>query len=134
MPPLFLVEETTVRESGESACFDVSEQVNQNLLLTLGITHALEQQSLGIAIYGSSDGVSWKPRPLVSFAPKSYCGTYQLLLARCEARYIKAAWHVTRWSPGGHRPFFRFYVFAQPAQTQRKDVAALTSHVAAAAG
>jgi len=116
--PLFLVEENTVRESGESAVFDVSQHTNQNLLLTFGITHAVEQESIGITIHGSSDGVVWKPRPLVSFAPKSYCGTYQLILPPREARYVKAVWNVARWSPGGHRPYFRFYVFAQPSRAQ----------------
>jgi hypothetical protein len=113
--PLFLVEETTVRESGESAVFDIREHSAQNLLLTFGITHAVEQESIGIAIHGSTDGRAWSPKPIVSFAPKSYCGTYRLILPPCDARYVKAAWHVARWSPAGHRPYFRFYVFAQPA-------------------
>lgn len=115
MVPDFLVEETTVRESGESAVFDASELANHNLLLTFGITHAVERESIGIDIHGSKDGLCWPPKPIVSVAPKFYCGTYQLILPRCEARYIKAAWRVQRWSRGDHRPFFRFYIFAQPA-------------------
>jgi hypothetical protein len=112
------MEETTVRDSGESAVFDISEHEKQNLLLTFGITHAVEQESISIGIHGSLDGVTWKPQPLVSFAPKSYCGTYQLTLPPCEARYLKAVWQLARWSPGGHRPYFRFYVFVQPAKTR----------------
>ena len=46
MLPIFLVEETTVRESGQSAVFDASEHYNQNILLTFGITHALEHKAL----------------------------------------------------------------------------------------
>jgi len=105
-----------VRESGESAVFDVKAHANQNLLLTFGITHAVEQESIGIAIYGSSDGRSWTSKPLVTFAPKSYCGTYQLILPQCETRYLKAVWNVARWSANGHRPYFRFYVFAQATE------------------
>ena len=59
MLPMFLIEETTVRESGESAIFDTSEQTTHNLALTLGITHAVEQESIGIDIYGSEDRRSW---------------------------------------------------------------------------
>jgi hypothetical protein len=70
MLPIFLVEETTVRESGESALFDASEHTNQNLALTLGITHAVEQESIGIDIHGSEDGLSWSPKPIVSLAPR----------------------------------------------------------------
>jgi hypothetical protein len=114
--PLFLVEEITVRESGESAVFDVSEYCNQNLLLTFGITHAVEHESIGVEIHTSPDGSAWMPRPTVSFAPKSYCGTYQLILPLRETPYLKISWNVRRWSQSGHGPFFRFYIFARPAR------------------
>jgi len=123
MLPIFLVEETTVRESGESATFDASEHSKQNLVLTLGITHAVEHESIGIEMHGSEDGVSWSPKPIVTLAPKSYCGTYQLILPRCEARYIKAAWRVLRWSGGDDRPFFRFYLFAEQARARAAGAA-----------
>jgi hypothetical protein len=124
MLPMFLIEETTVRESGESAIFDASEHTNQNLALTLGITHAVEQESIGIDIYGSEDGRSWSSKPIVSLAPKSYCGTYLLILPRSEARYVKAVWRVQRWSGGDDRPFFRFYLFAEPARPRVKTAGA----------
>jgi hypothetical protein len=124
MLPMFLVEEITVRESGESALFDTSEHPTRNLALTLGITHAIEQESIGIDIHGSEDGLSWSPKPVVSLAPKSYCGTYLLILPQCEARYIKAVWRVQRWSGGDDRPFFRFYLFAEPARSRAKTAGA----------
>ena len=49
MLPNFLMEETTVRESGESAVFDANEHSNQNLLLTFAITHAVEHESIDIS-------------------------------------------------------------------------------------
>jgi hypothetical protein len=115
MLPVFLVEETTVRESGQSIVFDANNHSNHDILLTFGITHALENESIGIDIHGSKDGLTWPLKPLVSFTPKFYCGTYQLILPRCEQRYLKAAWRVLRWSHGNDQPFFRFYIFAQPA-------------------
>ena len=116
MLPVFLVEETTVRESGQSAVFEVREYSNQNLLLTFGITHAVEQESIGVDIHGSTDGVAWPPNPIISFTPKFYCGTYQLILPRCRARYLKAVWRVSRWSRPDYMPFFRFYIFAHQAR------------------
>jgi hypothetical protein len=116
MLPIFLVEETTVRDSGESAVFDASEHSNHNLVLVFGITHAVEQESIGIEIYGSKDGVSWASKPIISFAPKYYCGTYPLVLPGCDARYLKAVWRVRRWSRGNDRPFFRFYICAESAR------------------
>jgi hypothetical protein len=129
MLPMFLIEETTVRESGESVIFDASEQWNQNLALTLGITHAIEQESIGIDILGSKDGLSWSLKPIARLAPKSYCGTYQLILPRSEAqgseaRYIKAVWRVLRWSGGDDRPFFRFYLYVEPARARVRTAGA----------
>jgi hypothetical protein len=118
MLPVFLVEETTVRESGQSAVFDATEHTNQKLVLTFGITHAVEQESIEVDIYGSQDGLIWSPKPLVSFTPKSYCGAYDLTLPRCEARYLRAEWSVKRWCQNNRQPFFRFYLFAQPAITR----------------
>lgn len=118
MLPVFLVEETTVRESGQSAVFDASRYLTQNLLLTFGITHAVEKESIGLDIYGSDDAVVWSSEPLVTFAPRSYCGTYELTLRHCEARYMKAVWSVKRWSRGEVQPFFCFYLFVRPARPQ----------------
>lgn len=113
MVPDFLVAETTVRESGESQVFDSGGSTSKALVLTLGITHALEQESIEVEIYGSEDGVTWSAKPLVSFAPKSWCGTYQMFVHPPCARYLKAIWNVHRWSRGDTRPYFNFYIFAQ---------------------
>lgn len=118
MLPEFLVEETAVRESGESSVFDARDYSSENLHLTFGITHAVENESIRIDIYGSNDGLSWPAKPIVGFTPKYYCGTYHLTVPRGEARYIKAAWKVLRWSRADGRPFFRFYIFAEPARVR----------------
>jgi hypothetical protein len=116
MLPNFLIEETTVRESGESAVFDASKNLTPNLLLILGITHAVEHESIGIDILGSTDGMVWSSRPLVTFTPKSYCGIYKLVVPTAETPYLKAVWRPQRWSRADHRPFFRFYLLAEPAR------------------
>ena len=109
----FLVEETAVRESGESQVFDCGEPANLNLILTLGITHALEQESIEIEVFGSKDGVKWRETPLLSVPPKYYCGTYEMNLPCQGFRFFKAAWRVKRWGRSEARPFFRFYIFGQ---------------------
>lgn len=123
MLPTFLVEETTVRESGESAVFDANEHSNRDLLLTFGVTHAIEQESIGIEIHGSKDGASWSGKPIASLTPKFYCGTYQLVLPQGEARYLKARWRVMRWSRDERPPFFRFYIFAETERARAAGAA-----------
>lgn len=118
MLPNFLLEESTVRESGESQAFDLADNNSDNLLLTLGITHAVEQESIDVDIVGSHDGETWSLRPLATFTQKFYCGTYQTILPRSPYRYVKVIWRMHRWGRGGSRPFFRFYLFVQPARAR----------------
>jgi hypothetical protein len=116
MLPDFLVSETTVRESGESFAFAVDEYAKAGLVLTLGITHAMEQESLDLEIYDSSDGQAWPARPVATFNRKFYCGTYQLPLPRAAGPFLKAVWRVHRWGRSEAPPLFRFYLFAQEAR------------------
>src|SRR5215469_1997733 len=111
MLPEFLVQETTVREAGESDILPLPNSRQPNLTLTLGITHAMEHESIDVDVFASRDGNKWLP--VASFTRKYYCGTYQLFLSGLEAKYLKAVWRVTRWGKGEIRPFFRFYVFLQ---------------------
>jgi hypothetical protein len=122
--PVLFVEETTVRESGHSAAFDTSEHANNNLLLTFGITHAVERESIRMEIQGSKDGVTWRAEPILSFGPKYYCGTYELILPRCDMRYIRAVWKVSRWSRADRQPFFRFYLLGEPTRVRVRAASA----------
>ena len=91
------------------------------LLLTLGITRIIEQQSIDISIWGSADGSDWGAKPVISFPQKFYCGTYQIvvdLTDRPEVRYLRAKWQVNRWGKGDPKPLFTIYVFAQTLQPE----------------
>jgi hypothetical protein len=123
MLPDFVVAETTVREYGESPVFELDEHGTAGLVLTLGITHALEQQSLDIDILESPDGRDWSAKPMASFTRKYYCGTYQLLLPHADGRFLKAVWRVSRWGRGETRPYFRFYLFAQESRSRAAGAA-----------
>jgi len=113
MLPEFLVQETTVREAGESDILPLPNSRQPNLTLTLGITHAMEHESIDVDVFASRDGNKWSSAPVARFTQKYYCGTYQLLISGLEAKYLKAVWRVTRWGRREGRPFFRFYLFLQ---------------------
>jgi len=123
MLPNFLVQETTVRESGESPVLSLESSNDSGLLMTLGITHATEQESLDVDIYTSKDGRKWASVPIASFTRKYYCGTYQLLLSRLEGPFLKAVWRVNRWGRAEEPPFFRFYVFTEEARARAAGAA-----------
>jgi hypothetical protein len=124
MLPQFLLPETTVREAGTAAQIDLGEPQGDTLILTLGITRIIEQESIDVSIWGSVDGADWGTRPLMSFPQKFYCGTYQMLLDLSErpVRYLRAKWQVNRWGKGDPKPLFTVYLFVQPMQRRMAAV------------
>ncbi len=127
MLPAFLLPETTVREAGagQDICLDV--QPGGVLILTLGITRIIEQESIDVSIWGSVDGSDWGAKPVVAFPQKFYCGTYQIMLdlsSRPEIKFLRARWQVNRWGKGDSKPLFTIYLFAQEMQHQAVAVGA----------
>ncbi len=121
MLPEFLLPETTVRDVGTSPELNLGEQQGGTLILTLGITRIIEQESIDISIWGSADGTDWGTKPLATFPQKFYCGTYQIVLdlsERPELKYLRAKWQMNRWGKGDPKPLFTIYLFVQ-AMSQR---------------
>ena len=118
MLPNFLIPETVVREAGTGPELSVGSITGGLLLLTLGITRIIEQQSLDISVWGSADNVDWGAKALISFPQKFYCGTYQLLLdltQHPDVKFLRAKWQVSRWGRGDPKPLFGIYLFVQDA-------------------
>lgn len=116
MLPQFLLPETTIREAGAGPNLLLGDQESGTLILTLGITRIIEQESIDLSIWGSADGTEWGSRPLVSFPQKFYCGTYQMVLdlsAHKGIKYLRAKWQVNRWGKGSPKPLFGIYLFVQ---------------------
>jgi hypothetical protein len=127
MLPQFLLPETTVREAGTGPEIHLGDQQGGTLILTLGITRIIEQESLDISIWGSADGVDWGTKPLATFPQKFYCGTYQILLdlsERPEIKQLRVKWAVNRWGKGDPKPLFTIYMFVQSMSRQMVAVGA----------
>jgi len=121
MLPSFLLPETTIRDAGTGPELDLGDLRGGVILLTLGITRIIEQESLDVSVWGSRDNVEWGAKPVISFPQKFYCGTYQMLLdlrSRPEVQRLRVKYQVHRWGKGDPRPLFSAYVFAQAAKQQ----------------
>jgi hypothetical protein len=121
MLPNFLLPETTVREAGAGDAIPLGGDPGGTLILTLGITRIIEQESLDVSILGSADGAEWGARPLASFPQKFYCGTYQIVLdlaSHTNVKFLRAKWRVNRWGKGDPKPLFTIYLFAQQMREQ----------------
>jgi hypothetical protein len=116
MLPNFIVEEAVRREDGASPPLDISGAQGSTLLLTLGITRIIEQESLDISVHGSKDGTEWLPKPVAAFPQKFYLGTYSILVDladEADVRFLRIQWKMSRWGRGDPKPMFGFYVFAE---------------------
>jgi hypothetical protein len=118
MLPSFLVPESVVRQNGTGPEVDLGPNCGKQLLLTLGITRIIEQESLDIEVWGSADGTNWGDKPLLKFPQKFYCGTYSMLLTlpgRPEIRFLRINYKLNRWGRGESTPLFGFYMFVEEA-------------------
>jgi hypothetical protein len=108
----FLVaQKTAVQAKGDGPAVDVSAATGRIFLLTLEITDIIEQESLDVSIYGSTDGATWGAKPIVSFPQKFYRGEHPLLLdlsAQPDVKLVRAHWEVNRWGRGSETPKFEF--------------------------
>ncbi len=106
-------DKTVVSGKGDGPAVDIGGATGRVFLLTLEITKIIEQESLDLALYGSTDGATWGTKALVSYPQKFYCGQSPLLLdltAHPDVRYVRAHWEPARWGRGVETPMFEFGV------------------------
>jgi len=116
MLPNFLLPESIARSDGQGPEIDLGSKRGKLLVLTLGITRILEQESLEVSVWGSTDGEHWGSRPLATYPPKFYCGIYSILLnlvSSTEVRYLRVQWKMSRLSKREVTPMFGFYLYAE---------------------
>ena len=106
-----LVAAQTVSAKGDGPTVDVSAAASRVFLVTLTITKIIEQESLGLSIFGSADGATWGAKAVAEFPQKFYCGETPLLLdltAHANVKFVRAHWEVARWGRGTETPMFEF--------------------------
>jgi hypothetical protein len=104
---------TVTTAKGDGPTVDVSGAPNQTFLVALSITKIIEQESLDVSIFGSSDGATWQAKSLAAFPQQFYCGEFPLLLdlaAHSDVKFVRAHWEVARWGRGVETPMFEFGV------------------------
>lgn len=110
----YLVPQKTVANAkGDGPALDLESDASRVFLLTLNITDIVEQESLDVSVYASSDGEAWSAKPLVCFPQKFYRGQHPLLLdlsGQPDVKFVRAHWEVGRWGRGSEIPMFEFQV------------------------
>ena len=116
MIPAFICHEQTVTENGAGPVIEIPAIQGKLLLLTLGITDVVEQESLDVLLKGSVDGETWDDQALRVFPQKFYQGTSAILLdltQHPDVKFVRAEWTVNRWGVGSKTPMFKFYLHVE---------------------
>jgi hypothetical protein len=106
-------EKTVVTAKGDGAVVDISAAGNRTFLLMLNVRSVVEQESIDVTVWGSTEGQAWSAKPLASFPQKFYLGEQPLLLdvtGQPEVKFVRAHWEVNRWGRGPETPNFEFSV------------------------
>lgn len=111
--PAFLIPECRIEANGSTEPTAVDPAAP--LLITLGITEVLEQQSLQLVIEGSTNGTEWPTEFALALPEKFYEGVSTVYLdpAKNGITQIRASWKVNRWGRGSKTPVFKLYLFAE---------------------
>lgn len=107
---------STAEESGKGAPLELGALAGKALLLMLEVGEVLEQESLHVSIWGSSDGQNWGSQALFWFPQKFYAGVTPAALdlgQRPDIKFLQARWETNRWGRGIPRPHFKFAVEVQ---------------------
>jgi hypothetical protein len=102
-------DQTRMEASGDGAAFDISASATRTFLCRLSVLEQMEQESLDVSIFGSSDGETWTKKPMLKLPQQFYRGTTKMVLDlsfRPEIKFIRARWDLARWGRGAPTPMF----------------------------
>ena len=127
--PVLVPAQTVASAKGDGPGVDVSGASNRVFLVTLAITDIIEQESLDLSIFGSTDGTGWSAKSIAAFPQKFYRGEWPLLLdltAHPDVKFVRAHWEMARWGRGTESPMFEFGVTLKevPAEILKEATAA----------
>ena len=133
MPLQLIPEHSRLEANGNGAAFDISASATRTFLCLLTVREQIEQESLDVSIYGSTDGGNWTKKPLLKLPQQFYRGKTKLVLdlsLRPEIKFIRARWDLTRWGRGAPLPMFvagleLVEIPSMSGQTPTKDTAAV---------
>src|SRR5712691_6670098 len=101
--------DSRLEANGDGATFEISTSATRTFLCRLTVTDQIEQESLDVSIWGSTDGETWTKKPLLKLPQQFYRGTTKLILdlsLRPETKFIRASWELNRWGRVAPTPMF----------------------------
>jgi len=118
---------TQLTANGEGQPFDITSSQTRTFLCTMEITDQMEQESVDISVWGSTDGQDFGKMPLLKMPQRFYRGETRQVLdlsLKPEIRFIRAKYDLARWGRVAPHPMFvlGFQVSEIPAFTAQTAV------------
>jgi len=113
---ILLVQETVIEGRGVGTALALGALVAKPLLVVLRVEEIIEQESLHVSVWGSTDGNDWGQKPLFWFPQIFYRSITPAALdlqQRPEVKFLQARWEVNRWGRGTPRPYFSLSINVQ---------------------
>jgi hypothetical protein len=114
---------TRLTSNGEGQAFEIPANGTRVFMCTMFVTEQIEQESVDISVWGSSDGQDFGKLPLLKMPQRFYRGETRQILdltLKPDVKFVRAKWELTRWGRGAPHPVFvlGFNLSEIPAFTQ----------------
>ena len=100
---------TRVEENGYGPAVEIRASNSRTFFCLVTITEQIEQESVDVSIWGSTDGVTWAASPLLKLPQQFYKGETRAVLDLSpvpEVNFIRAGWELNRWGRVAPTPLF----------------------------
>jgi hypothetical protein len=100
---------TLVKENGYGAAVDIRTSSTRTFFCIMDIVDQIEQESLDVAVWGSTDGENWGAHPILKLPQQFYRGETRAVLDLAlvpEVNFIRAGWELNRWGRVAPLPMF----------------------------
>jgi hypothetical protein len=95
--------------NGDGEALNIDSSQTRTFLCSMDITEQIEQESIDVSIWGSTDGQDWGKMPLLKMPQRFYRGDTRQVLdltTKPEIRFLRAKWELTRWGRVAPHPLF----------------------------
>ena len=115
---------TLLQENGRSEPVDIRASATRTFYCTMTIREQIEQESVDVSIWGSTDGENWGTQPLLRLPQQFYRGETRAVLELKlvpEVNFIRAGWDLNRWGRVAPLPMFvlGLHLAEVPAMTRQ---------------
>jgi|SRR5579862_625398 len=100
---------TLLRENGHGETVDIRSSSTRTFFCTMVIREQIEQESVDVSIWGSTDGENWGTHPILKLPQQFYRGETRAVLELAlvsEVNFIRAGWELNRWGRVAPLPMF----------------------------